>query len=177
MTMRKDQLIKQLNLLPQSTEGGFFKETYRSCLTIGKKENQRSLFTAIYYLVSSDSGGRNYLHGNKSDHIHFFHCGWPLEYTIISPENEIKKFVLGPDPNRGDMFQLTVNGSHLKAARLMTERTECESFPNETPFALISEAVAPGFEYKDRWCYSRKEVETLFDPQLSAKLMEHLPPE
>lgn len=175
MTMRKDELINQLNLVPLSAEGGFFKETYRSCLTIGEKENQRSLLTAIYYLVSHDTGGRNYLHRNKSDHIHFFHCGWPLQYTVISSENEIKKFVLGPDPSKGDVFQLTVNGWHLKAARLMTERTECESFPNEIPFALISEAVSPGFEYKDRCCYNKKEVETLFDQELSAKLLEHLP--
>jgi predicted cupin superfamily sugar epimerase len=176
MTMRKDELIKQLNLLPLSEEGGFVKETYRSSQSFGQGNQSRSLLTTIHYLVSEDTGGRNYLHKNKSDHILFFHCGWPLEYTIISPEKEIKKIVLGPDPNKGDVFQCVVVGGHFAAARLITERTECESFPNEIPFALTSEAVAPGFEYKDRYCCNRKDVEQLF-PELSDKLREHLPPE
>jgi hypothetical protein len=182
MTARKDQIIKQLNLLPLSEEGGFFKETYRSPSTLkidefDEKGNQcsRNVLTTIYYLISDDTGGRDYLNRNKSDHVHFFHCGWPLEYTIVSPEDEILKFVLGPDPSKGDMFQLTVRGGYLKAARLMTERTECEIFPNETPFALISEAVAPGFDYKDRCCYNREQVEKLY-PKLCCELMEHVPP-
>ena len=72
------------------------------------------------------------------------------------------------------MFQLVVYGDYLKAARLMTERTECERFPNETPFALISEAVAPGFEYKDRCCYNKEKLEKLH-PNLCNKVMEHIP--
>ena len=176
MTSRKEQLIKQLNLQPLSEEGGFFRETYRSSSTleIDKNGEKKQLLTTIYYLISEDTGGRNYLNRNKSDHIHFFHCGWPLEYTVVSPEEEIKKFVLGPDPSKGDMFQLVVYGDYLKAARLMTERTECESFPNETPFALISEAVAPGFEYKDRCCYNKEKLEKIH-PNLCNKLMEHIP--
>ncbi|XP_028414394.1 uncharacterized protein YML079W-like [Dendronephthya gigantea] len=175
MTSRKDKLKQQLNLVPLSQEGGFFRETYRSNHEILNDEgNKRQTLTVIYYLISQDAGGRDYLHQNKSDHVHFFHCGWPLEYTIVTPSYEIKKIVLGPDPSKGDAFQLTVPGNYLKATRLMTERNECKTFPNEIPFALISEAVTPGFEYEDRFCYNEELVKKL-PKEIWAELTELIP--
>lgn len=175
---RKDILVEQLKLSPLSEEGGFFLETYRSNINMqtGADGESRNLTTIIYYLMSADNGGRNYIHSNKSDIVHFFQGGWPVQYITVSPDGEYEEFVLGPDVRNGEVMQLTVKGNYLKAARLMTERTGHETFPGETPFTLISEVVAPGFEYQDRHVFSKNEIKDLY-PDLWTKLQDFTTPE
>lgn len=175
---RKDLIIKKLKLSPISEEGGNFSETYRSNFDINTdaEGTSRNLLTVIYYLMSADSGGRNYIHKNRSDIVHFFQGGWPAQYITVSPEGKYEEFVLGPNVMNGESMQLTVKGGYLKAARVMTERTEYESFPGEIPFTLISEAVSPGFDYRDRHVPSKNEVKELF-PGLFSKLQPYVQPE
>ncbi|EDO29470.1 predicted protein [Nematostella vectensis] len=107
---RKDILAEKLKLTPLSEEGGYFSETYRSVETIDteRKGKSRNLLTLIYYLIAQDFGGRNYLHQNKSDIAHFFHEGWPIEYTLVSPDGKIEKHILGRDVSKGQEPQLIV---------------------------------------------------------------------
>ena len=65
--------MEKLGLTPLSEEGGYFAETYRSPETLqveGREGNERSLFTVIYYLITPELGGKNFLHSNKSDITH-----------------------------------------------------------------------------------------------------------
>ena len=174
---RKDILSKSLNLQPLSDEGGYFAETYRGNETIKTDRDgvHRSNITIIYYLMSYDMGGRNYLHGNKSDIVHFFHEGWPVKYTTISPQGEIEEFIMGKDATKGQVPQLIVKGGYYKTARVMHELKEYETFPGEVPFTLISEAVSPGFDYRDRHVPGKEEVKKLY-PSLWKKLEEHIAP-
>ena len=173
---RKDVIIKKLELAPISHEGGFYSETYRSNLATNTEEGEsRDLLTIIYYLMSADCGGKNYIHQNKSDIVHFFQGGWPAQYITVSPEGTYEEFVLGPDLIGGDALQLTVKGGYLKAAQVMTERTGYESFPGEIPFTLISEAVAPGFDYRDRQIFTQNQIKEHF-PNLWMKLKDYVAP-
>ncbi|XP_031572742.1 uncharacterized protein LOC116306788 [Actinia tenebrosa] len=175
---RKDIIAKDLHLMPLSDEGGYFSETYRSQEKVESERegSSRSLLTIIYYLMSHDMGGRNYLHSNKSDIVHFFHDGWPVQYITVSPEGKYEEFIVGKDVSKGQVPQLTVKGGYFKAARVMNELKEYETFPGEVPFTLISEAVAPGFDYRDRFVPGLEEVKKLH-PNLLQKMEEHIAPD
>lgn len=175
---RKDILAKDLHLTPLSEEGGYFSETYRSSENIqtDREGSSRSLLTIIYYLMSYDMGGRNYLNQNKSDITHFFHEGWPVLYITVSPEGKYEEFIVGKDVSKGQVPELIVKGGYLKAARVMNELKEYETFPGEIPFTLISEAVAPGFDYRDRFVPGLEDVKKLH-PDLVKKLEEHIAPD
>ena len=59
MNHRRDIYIEKLSLIPLSEEGGYFVETHRSPEEITvRKDNQRSLFTTIYYLMEPELGGK-----------------------------------------------------------------------------------------------------------------------
>ncbi|KAK3744382.1 hypothetical protein QZH41_002700 [Actinostola sp. cb2023] len=174
---RKDILAENLNLQPLSEEGGYFAETYREgSVDTDREGTERSILTVIYYLMSCDMGGRNYLHRNKSDIVHFFHEGWPVQYITVSPQGKFEEFIMGKDTLKGQVPQLTVKGEYLKAARVMNELTEYETFPGEVPFTLISEAVAPGFDYHDRYVPGKEDVKKLH-PSLWKKLEEYIAPQ
>ena len=86
-------------------------------------------------------------HLNQSDILHFFHLGDPVTYYLIHPDGSLETVVMGPDPARGHLLQLPVKGGTWKASHL----------PNGD-YGLISEAVAPGFEYEDMALGDRTEL-------------------
>lgn len=135
--LTKEEVIEILDLEPHPTEGGYFKRTYESCLSIKKLDSDRKILTSIYYMLTSDSP-YGYLHTNKSDIIHYYHLGSSIKYLIISPDGSVKEHILGPDIMNGEVLQLVVKGEDWKASCLCSGE-----------YALISEAVAPGFEYND----------------------------
>ncbi|MGD1712928.1 cupin domain-containing protein [Dapis sp. BLCC M172] len=136
--MNKQDIIEQLSLV-KHIEGGYFKETYRSDLTINtdREGGERKLLTSIYYMLTDDCP-INYFNKNKSDIIHYFHAGSPITYLTVDPEGKLSKFKLGFDVTQGHTPQLLVQGGCWKTAIL-----------EEGEFSLLGEAVAPGFEYID----------------------------
>jgi predicted cupin superfamily sugar epimerase len=137
VTMTKEEIIESLGLELHPSEGGYFRRTYESGLTIKGVNSNRTLLTSIYYMLTSDSP-TGYLHRNKSDIIHFYHLGSAIKYLIITLDGEVREKTLGPDIANGEVLQLVVNGGEWKASRLCSGG-----------FSLISEAVSPGFEYDD----------------------------
>jgi uncharacterized protein len=138
--MQPDEIISILGLLPLD-EGGWFRETYRSALTTRvsmKADEARSLLTVIYYFLTQDQP-TSVLHRNRSDIVHFFLGGAPLHYLVVGTDWSVEHHVLGPDLLRGQTLQLVVPGGSWKATWI-----------EEGPWGLLGEAVAPGFEYKDR---------------------------
>lgn len=132
-----EQLIQSLDLQEHPLEGGFFRRTYQSSREFNTPTGRRKLLTSIFYLLTTENP-IGYFHSNRSDIVHYYHLGAPLEYTLISPEGEVSRFILGSDILRGQQLQLTVKGGWWKASRLLSGH-----------YGLISEAVAPGFEYED----------------------------
>ena len=174
MSHRKEFYVEKLGLIPLSEEGGYFAETYRSPETL-QEGNERSLFTVIYYLITPELGGKNFLHSNKSDITHFFHDGWPTKYIYITPEGKVEEFILGNDILKGHVFQRTVPGGCLKAAKILTDEEGHEKFPGEIPFTLISEEMSPGFDFRDRLVPTESEIKALY-PKLWPQLKEYSAP-
>lgn len=160
--MNKQQLIKQLALEPH-IEGGYFSRTYCSELTadITYASKPRYLLSSIFYLLTDDSP-IGYLHKNQSDIIHYFHGGSPLSYLIIHPDGTLETKVLGVDLDSGQQLQLIVRGGCWKATELKSGE-----------FGLISEAVAPGFEYEDMELAEQQIIKNRF-PQLWDRISRYV---
>lgn len=142
------ELIEALGLKGH-VEGGYFRRTFQADHRgrIETEAGPRFTLTSIFYLLTADSPVGHW-HRNRSDIVHYFHLGGPVEYHVIHPDGRHEAVVLGPDPRRGHRLQLTVRGGAWKMSRLT----------NGVDYALISEAVAPGFEYEDMTLGSESEL-------------------
>ncbi len=145
--MSKQQLIAQLQLEPH-VEGGYFKRTYQSDdqPMIDTEVGQRLRISSIHYMLTDDAPiGR--WHVNRSDILHFYHLGDPINYYLIDPAGNLSTHVLGPDPSLGHTLQLVVKAGSWKASKLQSGS-----------FGLLSEAVCPGFEYQDMQLGQRAQL-------------------
>jgi predicted cupin superfamily sugar epimerase len=135
--MNKNTLIELLQLEPHP-EGGYFRRSFASNhhfkVTHG---GNRPAMTSIFYLLTEDSPVGHW-HRNQSDIMHYFHCGGTLDYWLIDPTGKLLHVVLGNQLERGQQLQLLVPGGYWKATELVAGE-----------FALLSEAVCPGFCQED----------------------------
>ena len=161
--MTADEIITLLNLEPHPTEGGYFRRTYQSDLSCNTENGSRMILTSIYYMLTQKSPG-GFLHRNKSDILHYHHLGASIKYTLVSPDRVLSEKILGPNLAKGETLQLLVPGGWWKASRL------CEGKAN---YGLISEAVSPGFEYKDNEIATKELVQQLF-PKIQSQLNQFI---
>ena len=149
-----DDLIESLGLKGH-IEGGFYRRTYESTgqPRISTGDSERFSMTSIYYLLTA-GGPIGHFHRNQSDIVHYYHLGDPIEYVLIHPDGELQTVVMGPDPRRGHHLQLTVVGGVWKASRLTPGGVH--------GYGLISEAVSPGFDYRDMTLGVTSELLTAF---------------
>lgn len=136
--MDRDELIQHLELEPH-VEGGYFKRTFEAGHRpkIDAGLGPRFTMTSIFYLLTADARIGHW-HRNESDILHFFHLGEPITYYLMHADGTLETVVLGPDPSQGHRLQMAVKGGTWKASHL-----------EQGEYGLISEAVAPGFEYSD----------------------------
>lgn len=165
MTTSAEYWIRHLGLIPHEEEGGHYAIRYVSnsvCLPSG-----RPAVDTIYYMLTEDSP-IGHFHRNMSDIIHFFHVGAPLRYTLISPDGQVERFYLGPDPSQGHTLQHVVPAGWWKATEL------CHG-----AFGLLSEAVTPSFRPEERTIATRGLLRRLFndlDPDLLELAFDLVPP-
>jgi predicted cupin superfamily sugar epimerase len=136
-TVTGASLIAGLGLRPHA-EGGHFTERWRSGLDVATAAGRRSLGSTIYYLLSAGAAV-GYFHRNTADITHLLHSGGPIVYCTISPDGVWREVVLGRDTARGQVLSFTCPGEFFKSSHL-GEGAE---------HGLISEIVAPGFDYAD----------------------------
>ncbi|EGV52044.1 cupin domain-containing protein [Candidatus Endoriftia persephone] len=134
--MKKQEIIDALGLEPH-LEGGYFRRSYQSAGEIQTPNGPRHRLTSIYYLLTDDAPV-GHLHRNRSNILHYFHAGAPLRYTLIQPDGRLEQRIMGTEVSAGQTPQLIVEGGCWKASELI-----------DGEFALISEAVSPGFDYAD----------------------------
>ena len=153
--MNKEDIIQHLGLVAHQ-EGGYYVRTYQSPFDIetSRKSSKRALLTSIYYLLTDDRPVGHF-HINQSDIIHYFHAGSPITYLIVHPDGRLEKVAMGADLTKGQLPQLIVKGGCWKASHLESGE-----------FGLISEAVAPGFDYSDMELGSKTKLHAMF-PHLS----------
>ena len=157
--MTGEQIIEALGLEPHPSEGGYFRRTYESELTV--MNGTRLMMTSIYYMLTRDRP-HGHMHRNKSDIMHYYHCGSSLRYLIISPDGDLQEVRLGQNLAAGERLQLLVRGGDWKISVL-----------EEGDYALISEAVSPGFDFADNDLATPEIVDRLF-PDLAQKLRPYL---
>jgi predicted cupin superfamily sugar epimerase len=136
--------IEHLQMTPHP-EGGYFKEEYRSKKIVSTKGSvvEKSAMTVIYYLLENDDFSA--FHRIKSPESWFFHKGSALLiYSFEAGQLVCRELSDGVD----GVLQITIDPGTWFAARLKQPDT----------FALVSCAVAPGFEYDEFELAKRSEL-------------------
>jgi predicted cupin superfamily sugar epimerase len=138
-----EMLKKTLGLVPLPQEGGFYAESYRSAETLpseclpSRYGTERSLATAIYFLLTRDSFSA--LHRLASDEVWHFYLGDPVEMLQLDVDGAGRTIILGIDLSRGMRPQAIVPRGVWQGARLLPGGN----------FALLGATVSPGFEFAD----------------------------
>jgi hypothetical protein len=135
------ELARQLDLAPHP-KGGWFRETWRSELTIAPPAlppgytGPRNAGTAILYLLMP--GQEAPWHTVRSTELWLYHFGSPLLVDIGPEQASATTHLLGSDIRVGHQPQLTVPSGHWQCAQPL----------NDEP-TLVSCIVVPGFDFDD----------------------------
>lgn len=106
------QVIEKLGLEP-NIEKGYFAESFRDPVTNGN----RSVSTAIYYLLEA-SAGRSYWHRVDASEVWHYYAGTPLSLYLSNNDGKpVRERVLGPDILRGQRPQVVVKPQEWQQAR------------------------------------------------------------
>ena len=132
---------KRLDMSPHP-EGGWFRETWRSQLTIAQSalppdySGSRNAGTAILFLLTP--GQQSAWHTVRSAELWMFHRGSPLLLEIGPEQSSATTHLLGPDFHAGEQPQIVVPPGHWQRAR-----------PRDDEPSLVSCVVVPGFDFAD----------------------------
>lgn len=132
---------QRLDLAPHP-EGGWFRETWRSDVTIGPSslppeyQGPRSAGTAILFLLMP--GQRSAWHTVRSAELWLYHRGSPLMLEVGREQADATTLLLGSDIDAGERPQLLVPPGHWQRAR-----------PRDDEPTLVSCIVVPGFDFAD----------------------------
>ena len=154
-----DEIKKSLHLQPHPNEGGYFAETYRSTELIDAHGGQRSLATAIYYLLTPDSFST--MHKVTGDEIFHFYLGDPVEMLMLFPDGSSEIVILGTDVLAGMKPQHVVSGGVWQGSRLVKGGR----------YALLGTTMSPGFAYEDYTHGNREELTKKY-PQRAQMIQE-----
>jgi predicted cupin superfamily sugar epimerase len=147
--------INKLNLIAHP-EGGYYRETYRSQLSIAKAAlppeftGARLVSTAIYFLLEGENFSA--FHRLRSDELWHFHTGGTIVVHVIEPGGAHSEIHLGRDPVAGEVFQAVVNAGCWFASKVRDPKS----------FALAGCTVSPGFDFADFELGKRSEVVKLY---------------
>ena len=173
--MNRSYYIENMKLI-KHPEGGYFREVFRSgaepMTSKGATDRKGALVLSPRRTFAGDDGKRNDLTSiywmavkenllmlcrNESDHLHYHLAGAPFQYWITNPSTgETETVILGPDLAKGHVLQMPVKGGYWKCGRLL-ETTE-----TNLDYSLISEAVAPGFDFHDFTMITSEELTEKF---------------
>jgi uncharacterized protein len=135
------QWARQLDLAPHP-EGGWFRETWRSDVTIGQSAlppdytGPRSAGTAILFVLLA--GQQSAWHTVRSAELWLHHRGSPLLLDVGSERHSTTTHLLGSDIAAGEQPQVLVPPRYWQRAR-----------PRDDEPSLVSCVVVPGFDYAD----------------------------
>src|SRR4051812_676698 len=153
------QIIERLKLVPLTIEGGRFRETYRSELSLpaGALPNDyvgdRAVSTAIYYLLTPDTFSA--IHIVRSDEAFHFYAGDAVEMLQLWPDGSAKVVIISNDLAAGHEPQLVVPAGVWQGCRLL----------RGGHWALMGCTVAPGFDHADFALADRRALVALHPDQ------------
>jgi predicted cupin superfamily sugar epimerase len=132
---------QRLDLSPHP-EGGLFRETWRSELTISQSalppdySGPRNAGTAILFLLMP--GQQSAWHTVRSAELWFYHRGSPLLLEVGPERSSATTHVVGADVLELQEPQVLVPPGHWQRAR-----------PRDDEPSLVSCVAVPGFDYAD----------------------------
>lgn len=135
--MTSDEIKSLLHLAPHPKEGGWYRRTYTSDVSVALLRGVRPYGTAIYYLL--EEGTFSEMHVLTSDEIFHFYLGDPVEMLQLLPDGGSKLVTLGPDFRAGQQVQLVVPAGVWQGTRLV----------DGGKVALLGCTVTPGFDFAD----------------------------
>ena len=144
--MTADEVTAILELQPHPVEGGFFRETYRSAETLRTRGADRSVSSAIYYLLTPKTVSA--LHRLPGDEVFHFYAGDPVRMLQLWPDGSTRTLTLGTDLKAGQVPQLVVPGEVWQGSVLA----------DGGAWALLGATMAPGFDYADYTAAGRAEL-------------------
>lgn len=160
--MTAEEVIAHLHLQPHPVEGGFFRETYRSQASLKRGHDDRSVSTAIYYLLTPKTVSA--LHRLPGDEVFHFYIGDPVRMLQLWPDGSTHTLILGTDLIAGQVPQLVVPGGVWQGSVLIESGS----------FALLGATMAPGFDYADYESADRVELTARYASE--AAMIERLTP-
>jgi len=134
--------IVKLGLRPH-TEGGFYREIYRSPTPLPAKvlpatfDSSRVMVTTITYLLPGNQVSR--IHRLRGDEMWFYHTGSSLSLHVFGQEFGYACYGLGLATEKGERPQVLIKAGWWFGATV--------DDPNSYTLAACS--VAPGFEFED----------------------------
>ena len=135
-----NHIIKELDLNPHP-EGGYFAETYRSNgiipATSGLASGDRSVSTAIYYLLRSKDISR--FHRIGSDEVWHHYMGTAVTLHIIHDDGLYEAKYVGKTLEDGEKPQCIIPAGAWFGATV----------DKESSYSLCGCTVAPGFDFDD----------------------------
>jgi hypothetical protein len=135
--MSADEIKALLQLRPHPVEGGWYRQTYISDVSVALLRGVRAYGTAIYYLL--EEGTFSEMHVLASDEIFHFYLGDPVEMLQLLPGGGSALLTLGPDLRAGHHVQLVVPAGVWQGTRLI----------EGGKVALLGCTVTPGFDFAD----------------------------
>jgi predicted cupin superfamily sugar epimerase len=119
--------------LQRHPEGGFFRETFRSELSVTPPgwPGPRSFATSILYLLAP--GECSVWHRVRGEELWLWQGGGPMRLRVDDDEH-----VVGPEPAAGHELQVLVPGRAWQSAA-----------PDRDEWSLVACVVAPGFDFTD----------------------------
>jgi uncharacterized protein len=136
-TMSSDEIKRLLQLEPHPVEGGWYRRTYTSAVSVALLRGVRPYGTAIYYLL--EEGTFSEMHVLASDEMFHFYLGDPVEMLQLLPDGGSKVVTLGQDLAAGEQVQVTVPAGVWQGTRLK----------EGGKVALLGCTVTPGFDFAD----------------------------
>ena len=138
-----EELITMLDQRPLPSEGGYYRETYRSADGVARSAlpapyaTDKAAGTAIYYLLTPDSF--SVLHRLSTDEIFHFYLGDAVEMLQLFPDGQGRVVTLGADLRAAQSPQVVVPCGVWQGSSLVKGGR----------FALLGTTMAPGFDFAD----------------------------
>jgi uncharacterized protein len=170
-TMERDDAqywIEKLELAPHP-EGGFFRQTYVSDVTIARAAlpagftGARAASTAIYFLLQGEDFSA--FHRLRSDEMWHFYAGAALSVHVIDPEGGYTSIRLGRNPDAGESLQAVVRAGcwfGAELAGIAHPPAKGAGRVGQPRFALVGCTVSPGFDFEDFELAKREEMTRQF---------------
>lgn len=146
MPITASEIKQLLQLQPHPIEGGHFRRTYTSKLSLQSERGERPAGTAIYYLI--EPGTFSEMHVLASDELFHFYLGDAVEMLQLWPDGESRVVTLGHGLATGQHVQLLVPAGVWQGTRLI----------GDGKAALLGCSVVPGFDFSDYTSGSYNEL-------------------